>query len=78
MSGIEHEGTEAPDGAYYCPGCGKRFDTPGNCTGPDEAGHAPIAVEKVKATAAKSDTAEKPAAKRRKPAAKRKTAAASK
>jgi hypothetical protein len=41
-------------GAFYCPGCGKRYDTPGNCTGKDEAGHEPIAVEKVKATSSKS------------------------
>jgi hypothetical protein len=61
---------------YYCPECGLRYDTPGACTGRDEGGHAPIAVEKVKATKTDDGDGEakpKPAAKR-----KRKTASASK
>jgi hypothetical protein len=59
-------------GAFYCPGCGKRYDTPGNCTGKDEAGHEPIAVEKVKGGKADDDGEAKP-----KPAAKRKTSSTS-
>ncbi len=38
---------EAGDGDYACPECGKRYDTAGLCSGHDEAGHAPVAVEKV-------------------------------
>lgn len=38
---------EASDGDYACPGCGARFDTPGICTGSDEAPHEPIPVEAV-------------------------------
>lgn len=33
----------ALDAAFYCPGCGKRFDTAGECVG-GEFGHEPIAV----------------------------------
>lgn len=81
MSEATHESVDGePDagadakGAYYCPGCGKRYDTPGNCTGHDEAGHAPIGVEKVKATKSDDGDADKP---KRKPAAKRKTSSTS-
>lgn len=35
------------DGDYYCPGCGRRYDTPGVCTGWPEAGHPEILVERV-------------------------------
>jgi hypothetical protein len=38
---------DAGDGDYACPECGKRYDTPGLCSGHDEAGHAPVAVEAV-------------------------------
>lgn len=38
---------EKGDGTHYCPGCGKRYDTPGICTGNDESGHAPVNVVKV-------------------------------
>lgn len=39
---------DAGDGDYACPECGKRYDTPGLCTGHDEAGHPAVAVEAVK------------------------------
>ncbi len=39
---------EAGDGDYACPACGLRYDTPGICTGHDEAGHSAVAVEAVK------------------------------
>lgn len=45
---------DASDGDYACPECGRRFDTPGLCTGHDEAGHAAVAVEKVKGAKASS------------------------
>jgi hypothetical protein len=32
----------ADEKAFYCPGCGKRSDTAGECVG-GEFGHAPIA-----------------------------------
>ncbi len=38
---------EHSDGKYYCPGCGKRYDTPGVCEGSVEAGHGALAVEQV-------------------------------
>lgn len=40
---------EAGDGDYACPECGLRYDTPGLCTGHDEAGHPAVAVEAVAA-----------------------------
>jgi hypothetical protein len=77
-------------GAYYCPGCGIRYDRPGSCTGKAEAGHEPIAVEKVKGASTKADDADggeskpKPkrktstSSKRKSSTAKRKTAGAGK
>jgi hypothetical protein len=62
-------------GAYYCPGCGIRYDTPGICTGHDEAGHAPIDVEKV--TGAKADKADDAGDAKPKTSAKRKTSSTS-
>lgn len=45
----------ADEGAYYCPGCGQRYDTAGVCTGPEGgAGHEAIAVEKVSGSKGKS------------------------
>lgn len=39
---------KAADAKYYCPGCGARSDTEGECTGPAEAGHEPIAYVSTK------------------------------
>lgn len=30
--------------SHYCPGCGRLYDFPTECTGPTEAGHKPILV----------------------------------
>jgi hypothetical protein len=74
-------------GAYYCPGCGIRYDTPGHCVGKAEAGHEPIAVEKVKGASKADDAGDestKPkrktstSSKRKSSTAKRKTAGAGK
>lgn len=35
-------------GSYYCPGCGRRYETPGVCIGHDESPHEEIKVERVK------------------------------
>lgn len=42
------------DAAYYCPGCGKRYDAAGECVG-GEFGHAPIAVVSTKELAGDAD-----------------------
>lgn len=40
---------EGGDAAFYCPGCGTRYDTTENhCTGKAEAPHAAIAVVSTK------------------------------
>lgn len=47
---------EAGDGDYACPGCGKRYDTPGICEGSSESPHEPLQVEAV----ADGDSAKEP------------------
>lgn len=37
-----------PDAKYYCPGCGNRSDTEGECTGSAEAPHPAIAYVSTK------------------------------
>lgn len=41
------EDTAAGEAKFYCPGCGKRSDTAGDCVG-GEFGHAPIAYVSTK------------------------------
>lgn len=38
----ETEAASEKEAAYYCPGCGKRSEAKGECTGTDAAPHAPI------------------------------------
>jgi hypothetical protein len=40
---VEDDGDEE-EAPFYCPGCGKRFQREGECTGTGEAPHPPIEV----------------------------------
>lgn len=40
--------TAEPEAKFYCPGCGKRSDTAGECTGTAEGPHAAIAYVSTK------------------------------
>ena len=42
------EAGDATEGKYYCPGCGKRSDAKGTCTGTAEAPHQPIELVSTK------------------------------
>lgn len=43
------------DAKFYCPGCGKRHDAEGDCTGTGEAPHPPIPVAATKELAGDAD-----------------------
>jgi len=40
----EVEEDEEPEAPFYCPGCGRRYQREGECTGTGEQPHQPIEV----------------------------------
>lgn len=48
---------------YYCPACGLRYGSPGDCSGSAESGHEPTPVEKTKKDAPKPKATAKTTAK---------------